>query len=166
MLENREIWGVPIAAQLKQIWLGTMRLQVGFLALLSGLRIQCCMSCGVGHRCCSDLALLWLCWRLAATALIRPLAWGPPYATCAALKKTKENRETFFLFYYLENPLWSFQSKYSFHFFSGVLICFSPIFLFFGRAHGTWSSRGQGSNPSPSINALSLTRELLSYLSF
>ena len=27
-----------------------------------------------------DPALLWLWCRLAATAPIRPLAWGPPYA--------------------------------------------------------------------------------------
>ena len=34
-----------------------------------------------------DLALLWLWCRLAAIALIRPLAWEPPYAAGAALKK-------------------------------------------------------------------------------
>jgi len=34
-----------------------------------------------------DPALLWLWHRLAATAPIRPLAWEPPYATGAALKK-------------------------------------------------------------------------------
>ena len=34
-----------------------------------------------------DLALLWLWCRLATTALIRPLAWEPPYAADAALKK-------------------------------------------------------------------------------
>ena len=34
--------GVPVLAQQKQIWLGTMRLRVWFLASLSGLRIQCC----------------------------------------------------------------------------------------------------------------------------
>ena len=44
------------------------------------------MSCGVGHRGSSDLALLWLWHRPAATALIRPLAWEPPYATGVALK--------------------------------------------------------------------------------
>ena len=51
------------------------------------------MSCGVGcsHR--SDLALLWLWHRLAVTALIRPLAWGPPYAAGAALEKTKRQKD-------------------------------------------------------------------------
>ena len=41
------------------------------------------MSCGGGHRLGLDLALLWLWYRLAATAPIRPLAWEPPYATGA-----------------------------------------------------------------------------------
>ena len=35
-------WGVPIMAQQKWIQLGTMRLQVLSLALLSGLRFWCC----------------------------------------------------------------------------------------------------------------------------
>ena len=38
------------------------------------------MSCGVGCRQGLDLALLGLWCRLEATALIRPLAWEPPYA--------------------------------------------------------------------------------------
>jgi len=46
------------------------------------------VSCGVG----SDPTLLWLWRRLAATALIRPLAWEPPYAVGAALEKTKKNK--------------------------------------------------------------------------
>ena len=57
-------------AQWKQICLGTMRWQVQFLASLSGLRIQHCVSCGVGCRRGWDLALLWLWRRPAATALI------------------------------------------------------------------------------------------------
>ena len=32
-------------------------------------------------------ALLWLCRRPAAVAPIRPLAWEPPYAEGAALKR-------------------------------------------------------------------------------
>ena len=50
------------------------------------------MSCGVGRRHGSDLALLWLWCRLAATALIRPLAWEPPYAVSAALEKDKKTK--------------------------------------------------------------------------
>ena len=44
-----------------------------------------------------DLAWLWLWRRPAAGAPIRPLAWKPPYATHAALKRQK-NIYTFFLF--------------------------------------------------------------------
>ena len=55
------------------------------------------MSCSVGSRRGSDLALLWLWCRLAAVALIRPLAWEPPYAVGAALKK-KNKREREILF--------------------------------------------------------------------
>ena len=48
------------------------------------------VSCGVGRRCGSDLVLLWLWHRPAATAPTRPLAWEPPYAVGAALEKTKK----------------------------------------------------------------------------
>ena len=51
------------------------------------------MSCGVGRRCGSDPTLLWLWHRPAATDLIRPLAWEPPYATNAALEKTKKKKK-------------------------------------------------------------------------
>ena len=47
------------------------------------------MSRGVDQRHSSDLALLWLWCRLAATGPIGPLAWEPPYATGVALKKTE-----------------------------------------------------------------------------
>ena len=36
--------------------------------------------------------LLWLWCRLAAVAPSRPLAWEPPYATGAALKKNKKKK--------------------------------------------------------------------------
>ena len=55
------------------------------LALLSGLRIQHCRELWCRSRCGSDLLLLGLWCRLAAAALIRPLAWEFPYATDAAL---------------------------------------------------------------------------------
>ena len=48
------------------------------------------MNCGVGHRCSTDLVLLWLWYRPAVVALIRPLAWESPYAIGAALKKKKK----------------------------------------------------------------------------
>ena len=51
------------------------------------------MSCGVGRRGSLDPALLWLWCRWAAIAQIQPLAWEPPYAVDAALKKKKEKRK-------------------------------------------------------------------------
>ena len=52
----------------------------------------------MGHRWGSDLALLWLWCRLAATAPVRPLAWEPPYALGAALKRQKDKRQLFIEF--------------------------------------------------------------------
>ena len=49
------------------------------------------MSCGVDHRCSSDLALLWR--RLAAVALIGLLAWESPYVAGAALKRHKDKKK-------------------------------------------------------------------------
>ena len=72
----RKTRGVPIVAQQKWIQLGTMKLWVRSLALLSGLRI-------------------WLWRKPAAVALIWPLAWGPPYAAGAALK-SKKRKTSFF----------------------------------------------------------------------
>ena len=54
------------------------------------------MSCGVGHRHSSNLALLWLWHKPAATAPIRPLAWEPPYAAGVALKGQKTTTTTKF----------------------------------------------------------------------
>ena len=51
------------------------------------------MSCGVGCRGGLDRTLLQLWHRPAAVALIRPLAWEPPYAAGAALK-SKKNQKT------------------------------------------------------------------------
>ena len=50
------------------------------------------MSCGVGRRCGSDSALLWLWHRLAAIARTGPLAWEPPYDMGAALKKDQKKK--------------------------------------------------------------------------
>ena len=51
------------------------------------------MSFGVGHRLSSVLVLLWLWYRLVATALIRPLTWEPPYASGMALKRQKTKKK-------------------------------------------------------------------------
>ena len=47
------------------------------------------LNCSVGHRYSLDPQLLWLWCRLAAVAMIQPLAWELPYAVAAALKKKK-----------------------------------------------------------------------------
>ena len=88
------------------------------------------MSFGVGCRRGSDLAWLWLWRRLAATALIRPLAWEPSYAVGTALEKTKKEKERkaltiLFTFY---NEI--FLSGLVFLFF-GVLGGFLVVFFFF-----------------------------------
>ena len=51
------------------------------------------MSCGVGCRQGSDLALMWLWRRPEATAPIRPLTWEPPYATGAAQEMAKRQKK-------------------------------------------------------------------------
>ena len=48
------------------------------------------MSRGIGHRCGSDPALLWLWPRPAAAVSIPPLAWELSYTTGAALKGKKK----------------------------------------------------------------------------
>ena len=54
------------------------------------------MRWGVGCRLSLDPELLWLCCRLAAVALIQPLAWELPYAMGLALKSEKEKKRTTF----------------------------------------------------------------------
>ena len=45
------------------------------------------MSCGVGPRLGSDLALLWLWYRPVVAALMQPLAWELQYPKKAKKKK-------------------------------------------------------------------------------
>ena len=81
--------GVPVVAQQKRIRLGTLRLWVRSLALLSELRIRHCRElwCRLQMRLESRIAVA-VVWA-AAAAPIRPLAWEPPYAVGTALKKQK-----------------------------------------------------------------------------
>ena len=51
------------------------------------------MSCAVSHRRGSDLALLWLWYRLAAVAPIRPPVWELLYAAAVPLKSKKKERK-------------------------------------------------------------------------
>ena len=60
-------------------------------------------------QCVKDLALLWLWCRPAATALIQPLAWEPPYAAGAALKteeREKEKKKRIFSSFFLGPYTW------------------------------------------------------------
>jgi len=66
-----------------------MRFRVQSLALLS-----VAVSCGVGRRLGLDPTWLWLWHRPAATALIGPLAWEPPYAVGGALEKAQAHTHT------------------------------------------------------------------------
>ena len=50
------------------------------------------MSCLVGHRPSSALALPWLWRRTTATAPIGPLAWKLPYTTGVALKRHTQKK--------------------------------------------------------------------------
>ena len=52
----------------------------------------------VGHRYCSNLALVWLWRRLVATAPIWALAWELPCAISVALKRPKQERDFSVLF--------------------------------------------------------------------
>ena len=54
------------------------------------------MSCGVGGRHGLDPTLLSLWHKPAATALIGPLVWEPPYAMGAVLKRQKDQKKNFF----------------------------------------------------------------------
>ena len=81
-------------AQQKWIRPGTMRMWVRVLASLSGLRIQCRheLWCRLQTWLGSGM-LLWLWCRLAAAALIGPLAGESPYTAAVALKRQKEKKK-------------------------------------------------------------------------
>ena len=75
------------------LWLSGNELEDSHLIPdISGLRIWRCHELWVGHKWGSDLAFLWLWWRPEAAALIRPLAWVPPYAMGTVLKD--RNKQT------------------------------------------------------------------------
>ena len=63
------------------------------------------MSCGAVCRRGSNPTLLGLWCRLAAVSLIQPLAWGPPYAVGAALKKKKKAKGRLFYRYLIYRQL-------------------------------------------------------------
>ena len=48
---------------------------------------------GIAHRHSLDPVLLWLWCKLAAIALIRPLAWEHPYASGVTLKRQEKKKK-------------------------------------------------------------------------
>ena len=73
-----------------------MRLWVQSLASLSGLRIWHCRErelwCRLQPQLRTHIAVA-VAWAGGAAALIRPLAWEPPYTVGAALKRTKKKKK-------------------------------------------------------------------------
>ena len=65
----------------------------GFAQWVKGSGIA--MSCGEGHRHGWDLAWLWLWRRLAPVAPVQPIAWEPPNARGAALKRQDKKKKKF-----------------------------------------------------------------------
>ena len=59
------------------------------------------MSCDIGYRLGSDLALLWLWHMPAATAQIRPLPWEPSYTAGVALEKPKKKNIHIYIYVYI-----------------------------------------------------------------
>ena len=83
------------------------------------------MSCGVVCRCGLDLAVRWL--QLAAVAPIRPLAWEPPYAEGAALKRKKKKKWTLFK---TKSSVTGFLHVTFFEVFIRDIACICSLFLF------------------------------------
>ena len=89
------------------------------------------VSCGVGRRRSADPALLVLQRRPAAAAPIGPLAWEPPYAAEADLKKTT-NKQTKRQQHHLLVP----HTHLSFSFFLSLLFRAVPVAYRRSQARG------------------------------
>ena len=82
--------GVIVVVQQQQIQLGSIGYGFDPWPRSAGQGSGIAMSSGAGRRCRLDPMLLWC--RLAAAALIPPLAWELPYASPAAIKRQKTNQ--------------------------------------------------------------------------
>ena len=69
-----------------------MRMWVWSLALLSELRIRCCRELWCRSKTQFGSQVSWLWCRPVAVAPTGPLAWEPPYALGAALKRQKDQK--------------------------------------------------------------------------
>ena len=83
-------------AQQNRIRLGTTGFRVRSLASLGGLRIRLCRELGC---------------RPAATGPIGPLAWQPPHATGAALKRQKTKKRKKYSNHIAINKPYHFKGK-------------------------------------------------------
>ena len=93
-MTKSKLKGVPIVAQrVKDRTFVSMRIRVGSLARLSGLRVQRC--CKLWHRLQMRLrsGVALAVASAAVAALIRPLAQELPYATGVAIKRKKSKLE-------------------------------------------------------------------------
>ena len=84
--QKKSVVGVPTMVQ-KSRNLTSIHKGMG---LITAWLTSIAVSWGVSHSCGSDLALLWLCCKLASVVLIQPIAWELTYAVGTALKKKKE----------------------------------------------------------------------------
>ena len=109
------------------------------------------VSYGVGCRHGLDPVLLWLWHKLAAVALIWPLAWEPPYAAGVALEKTKKKKKKDII-------LGSRNKKFQFFYYRLCIslrivgFCLFVCFYFFGCTHSIYKLPGQWLNLSCSYD--------------
>ena len=125
-----------------------MRMQVRSLALLSGLRIQCCQELWRRSQMHLRSCAVWLWCGLAAVdpiqALFQPLTWELRYATVVTLKSKQNKNKKTPGFFFARNPaitthLCPFSITYVFayilkfcpHLLSSSKISFSFFFFFF-----------------------------------
>ena len=80
-------WGGPVVPQQVKNTISIHEYAGSIPGLAHWVKGSGIASCGIGHRCGSDLALLWLWCRPVPTAPFQPLAWKPPYALGVALKR-------------------------------------------------------------------------------
>ena len=127
-----------------------MRVWIGSLASLSGLRIRRCPEL----QCTLQMQLdpkSWLWCRPATAAQIRPLVWELVYATGAAIKRRGGGRKKLpleLLIIPVPIPLLSHPVAH----FSLILSKKSrgkPFLFFFGHPHSTQKFPGQGATPNP-----------------
>ena len=124
------------------------------LAPLSGLSIQCCRELQYRSQMqlWSNLALLWLWHRPAAAALIRPLAWEPPYLAGTALKSQKKKKKKSKIFLKeRESSEWGL-GKMHVPYIAFFLACTHIMWMFLGQGLNLHHSRFLGNSSLHCLN--------------